>query len=214
MIRPSAVLFDCDGVLVDSEGLVNRILAEELTGRGWAMEGPEARERFLGMAWPDIRVAIETRTGGLPAGWEGSFAHRVARTLATEALPIPGALEALHAVARHLPVAVASNSSREELETKLAVLELGAVFGARVFSFQDVARPKPHPDIYLAAAQSCGAEPGQCVVIEDSVTGVRAGRAAGCRVLGFAHETPVEALAMAGAEVFTSMAALPRLLGV
>jgi HAD superfamily hydrolase (TIGR01509 family) len=214
MIRPAAVLFDCDGVLADSEGLVNRLLAEELTQRGWPMEGPEARERFLGMAWPDIRVVIEKHTGALPAGWEGSFSHKLSRTLATEAMPIPGALEALRKVAGSYTVAIASNSSREELETKIRVLALGDVFGSRVFSFQDVPRPKPHPDIYLAAAKSCGAEPKDCVVIEDSVTGVRAGRAAGCRVLGFAHETPAEALASAGAQVFTSMAALPNLLGV
>ncbi len=139
----------------------------------------------------------------------------LAREMARHTPAMPGAVAAVRAVAAAgLPVAVASNSSREELAAKLRGLGLAQVFGARVFSFQDVERPKPWPDIYLAAAAACDAAPGDCVVIEDSVPGVRAGKAAGCRVLGFAHETPGAVLAAHGAEPFAAMEELPGLLGL
>ena len=98
---------------------------------------------------------------------------------------MPGAPEAVRAVVgAGIPVAVASNAGRAELRAKLARLGLAELFAGRVFSFEDVPRPKPAPDIYLAAARSCGAAPAECVVVEDSLLGVRAGIAAGCRVLG------------------------------
>jgi HAD superfamily hydrolase (TIGR01509 family) len=111
-----------------------------------------------------------------------------------------------------VPVAVASNSARFELAAKMRSLGLAQVFAGRVFSYEDVPRPKPWPDMYLAAAAACGAAPQDCVVVEDSVPGVRAGRAAGCRVMGFCHESPASVLAAHGAEPFADMAALPGLL--
>lgn len=213
-MRPKAVLFDCDGVLADTETVVNRLVATELTARGWAMNAEQARETFLGMAWPDMRPLVETRTGPLPAGWEDDFSLRITELLEMETLPIPGALEAVRQVAALFPVAVASNSSRRELRTKLQQLGLSGVFDGRTFSFEDVALPKPAPDMYLAAAAACGVVPSECVVIEDSVTGARAGIAAGCRVLGFARDTPAASLSRVGAETFTRMADLPGLLGL
>lgn len=209
-----AVLFDCDGVLADTEWMVNQLVAAELTARGWSMTAAEARQHFLGLAWPAMRPLVEERTGPLDPGWERAFGHKIAELLARETLPVEGALDAVRQVAARVPVAVASNSSREELATKMARLGLAEVFGPRVFSFEDVPRPKPAPDIYLAAARACGVEPARCVVIEDSVTGVHAGMAAGCFVLGFAHDTPAEALRAAGATPFFAMADLPRLLGL
>lgn len=209
-----AVLFDCDGVLADTELLVNRLVAAELTARGWPMTAAEARRHFLGLAWPAMRPLVEARTGPLAPDWERAFGHRIAELLARETLPVEGALEAVRHVAARLPVAVASNSSRGELAIKMARLALADVFGARVFSFEDVPCPKPAPDIYLAAARACGVEPARCVVVEDSVTGVRAGVAAGCIVWGFAHETPAETLRAAGATPFFAMADLPALLGL
>ncbi len=209
-----AVLFDCDGVLADTELLVNRLVAAELSARGWVMDAAEARAQFLGLAWPAMRPLVEARTGPLPRDWERAFGHKIADLLARETVAIPGALEAVHRVAARLPVAVASNSSREELATKMARLALTETFGSRVFSFEDVPHPKPAPDIYLAAARACGMDPARCVVVEDSITGVRAGLAAGCVVMGFAHETPPEALQAAGAIPFFDMADLPGLLGL
>lgn len=213
-VTPKAVLFDCDGVLADTELLVNRLVATELTMRGWVMDMHEARRLFLGMAWPDMRPVVEARTGMLPAGWEDDFSRRITVMLETETLAIPGALEALRVVAGQMPVAVASNSSRRELAAKMGRLGLVELFGNRCFSFEDVVSAKPAPDIYLAAAAACGMAPGDCVVVEDSLTGVRAGLAAGCRVLGFARDTPATVLAQAGAVPFATMEALPALLGL
>ena len=214
IVPESAVLFDCDGVLADTELLVNRLVATELSARGWVMDAEEARRLFLGLAWPAMRPLVEARTGALPAGWEDGFSRRITALLESETLAIPGALEALRLVAARRPVAVASNSSRRELATKMARLGLVALFGGRCFSFEDVPQPKPAPDIYRAAAAACGVAPADCVVVEDSVTGVRAGVAAGCRVLGFARDTPAAALWQAGAEPFATMQALPGLLGL
>jgi HAD superfamily hydrolase (TIGR01509 family) len=212
--RPAAVLFDCDGVLADSEGLVNRLVAEELTARGWPISAEACRETFLGMALPAMLPVIEARVGRLPARWAEALSVRIAAAMSREAEPVPGALPAVRMAAAGLPLAVASNSARAELDAKLERLGLAALFAGRVFSFEDVARPKPAPDIYLAAARSCGAAPGDCVVVEDSLLGVRAGLAAGCRVLGLVGETDASVLAAAGAEPFASMAALPSLLGL
>jgi beta-phosphoglucomutase-like phosphatase (HAD superfamily) len=214
-VAAAAVLFDCDGVLADSEGLVNRLVAEELTARGWSISAEACRETFLGMALPEMLPVIEARVGRLPEGWDEALSVRIAASLLREVEAVPGAVEAVCAVAgAGLPVAVAFNSARAELEAKLERLGLAAVFAGRVFSFEDVARPKPSPDIYLAAARSCGAAPGDCVVVEDSLLGVRAGVAAGCRVLGLVGETDASVLEAAGAEPFGSLAALPALLGL
>lgn len=214
---PAAVLFDCDGVLADSEGMVNRMVAEELTARGWRISATQAKETFLGMALPDMVPVIEARLGPLPPGWSHDLSVRIAAAMLREVEPIPGALDAVRALAAAgIPIAVASNSARAELLAKMERLGLLPLLGGtgRVFSFEDVARPKPAPDIYLAAAAACGAAPEDCAVVEDSLLGVRAGIRAGCRVLGFAHETDAGALAALGAEPFAAMDALPGLLGV
>jgi HAD superfamily hydrolase (TIGR01509 family) len=215
MNRPAAVLFDCDGVLADSEGLVNRMVAADLTARGWRLSPDQAKETFLGMALPAMMPVIEGRVGSLPAGWGEALSRRIMAALLDEVEAVPGALAAVRAVAAAgIPLAVASNSSRRELAAKLARLELAGLFDSRVFSFEDVARAKPAPDIYLAAAAACGAAPGDCVVVEDSLLGARAGIAAGCRVLGFARDTDPQVLAAVGAVPFADMAELPDLLGL
>jgi HAD superfamily hydrolase (TIGR01509 family) len=214
-VRPAAVLFDCDGVLADSEELASRIVSEDLTARGWAVTAEQCKGIFLGRAVPDMVSIVEAQIGPLPPEWPAQLSATLARRMRREALPIPGALEALRAVvAAGLPVACASNSSRPELGAKMQALGLAEIFGDRVFSFQDVPRPKPAPDIYRAAAAACGADPRHCVVVEDSALGARAGVAAGCRVLGFAHETPAALLEAEGAEPFARMAYLPGLLGI
>jgi len=215
MRRPAAVLFDCDGVLADSEHLINVIVAEDLTARGWRISAEQARETFLGMAVPDMLPVMEARVGPLGPAWQAEMAARISRRMETDLQPVPGALAALAAVrAAGIPMACASNSGRVELLSKIAALGLGPYFDGRLFSYQDVPRPKPHPDIYRAAAAACGARPDDCVVVEDSLLGARAGIAAGCRVLGFARETEASVLAAVGAEPFDDMAALPRLLGI
>jgi HAD superfamily hydrolase (TIGR01509 family) len=213
--RPQAVLFDCDGVLADSEGLVNRIVAEDLTARGWRLSAEQARETFLGLAAPDMLPMIEARVGPLPPRWMHDLSRQIAEAMLAVLEPVPGAPAALRAVvAAGLPVAVASNSARAELAAKLDRLGFAGIFGDRVLCFEDVAAPKPAPDLYRAAAAACGVAPEACVVVEDSLIGCRAGIAAGCRVLGFARETEPEVLAALGAEPFLRMEELPGLLGL
>ncbi len=212
---PAAVLFDCDGVLADSEAVVNAIVADDLSARGWPMTAAEAQAAFLGLALPDMIPRIEARIGTLPPGWGEDLSRLIAQVMETRTIPVPGAIEAVRIIAQAgIAVAVASNSARRELAAKMHALGLATLFGARRFSYEDVERPKPWPDMYLAAAASCDAAPRDCVVIEDSVPGVRAGRAAGCRVFGFARETPAALLVAHGAEPFADMAELPGLLGL
>lgn len=182
MIR--AVLFDCDGVLADSETLANRIVAEELTALGWVLDAHAAQREFLGLSLPDMTPLIEARVGALPPGWGAALSERIARAMEAGVQPMPGAGDALRSVAAAgLPMAVCSNSARAELGMKMRVLGFEAFFEGRIFSFQDVPRPKPAPDLYTAAARACGVQPAHCLVVEDSATGVAAGLAAGCRVV-------------------------------
>ncbi len=214
--RPKAVLFDCDGVLADTEAMHDRILAEGVTALGWPMTAHEVRRTFLGLGWASIGPMVAARIGRpLPPDWGQRLIARVVEELEREVPAIPGAPEAVMALhAAGIPVACASNSSRRELAMKIERLGLAGIFDGRVFAVEDVVAPKPAPDLYLAAAAACGADPRHCVVVEDSVVGTRAGRAAGCRVLGYASATTAEALLEAGAEPFASMEELPRLLGL
>lgn len=215
-LEPRAILFDCDGVLADSEPVVNRVVAADLSARGWPLTPDEAGAIFLGMSLPTMVPLVEAQVGPLPEGWTQDLKQRAADAMTAEVTPIPGAAAILEAVlAAKLPMALCSNSSRLELTAKLTRLGFTEAFGNQVFSFEDVPRAKPHPDIYLAAAAACGAKPADCVVIEDSAMGTRAGVAAGCTVLGFAHVTDPEVLLAAGASaIFTEMTQLPGLLGL
>jgi len=202
-VRPfRAVLFDCDGVLADSEGLANAVVAAELTALGWPLTPLEAQREFLGLALPDMLPRIIARVGGLPLGWGHSLALRITQELSRTLEPMPGALAAVAGLAaRGVPMAVCSNSGREELHMKMAVLGLQPFFGGRVFSYQDVPRPKPAPDLYAEAARACGVPVQDCLVVEDSGAGVAAGLAAGCQVvslvagLGVPHLEGLERLA-------------------
>jgi HAD superfamily hydrolase (TIGR01509 family) len=216
-MRPAAVLFDCDGVLADTETLHDRLLAEEVTALGWELSPEDSARRFRGQAWEAIAPVIAARLGpdAVPPDFLSNLIARVLRGLEEEVEPVPGALAAVAAIREAgIPVAVASNSSRAELATKLRRLGLSEAFRGRAFSVQDVDRPKPAPDMYRAAAAACDADPHRCTVVEDSLAGARAGIAAGCRVLGYAAATPAAALAAIGAEPFARMADLPGLLGL
>lgn len=179
-----AVLFDCDGVLADTEAMANRIVASELTALGWPLGLEEAQREFLGLSLPDMLPRIAARVGPLPEGWAAAVATRITAELSRGIQPMPGAMQAVAALAaRGVPLAVCSNSGREELAVKMRVLGLLPFFGTRVFSFEDVPRPKPAPDLYVTAASACGVPAAECLVVEDSATGVAAGLAAGCRVV-------------------------------
>jgi len=207
------VIFDCDGVIVDSEPVSNRILAEELTALGWPMATPEATRRFLGVTLADMVPTIEARLGrSLPPGWRDAVTARIVAAMATESAAIPGAVEALRAVmAMGVPWRVASNSSHPEMQAKFGRLGISDLVRGRLHSHTDVARGKPAPDLFLAAAQAEGVTAAECVVVEDSAPGVRAAMAAGMDCLGFAPHSDGAVLRALGAVPFRSMAELPAL---
>ncbi len=212
------VIFDCDGVLIDSEPICNRVVAAMLTSLGWEMT-PETCERmFIGMSFHSMRPLIEARLHhGLPRTWEADLAARVAGVMAREAMAIPGAERAVRAVeALGLDWRVASNSSHREMEAKFGRTGLAALVAGRLHSVEDMiaeGRPgKPAPNLFLSAACSAGAEPGACLVLEDSVLGARGAAAAGMMCWALCPNGAGAALAAEGALPFRSLAEFPALL--
>ena len=209
------VIFDCDGVLVDSEGISNRIIATELTALGWPMTPAEAERNFLGMTLPDMTPLIEAQIGrALPPTWRQTVRDAFLVQLADVAA-IDGALAALDGVtALGLPWRVASNSSHEEMAVKFGSLGLSARMQGRLHSHRDVGIGKPAPDLFLATAAAEGVTPDACVVIEDSTTGARAAAAAGMDCLGYAAHGDGAELRAVGAIPFRSMYELPHLISL
>jgi HAD superfamily hydrolase (TIGR01509 family) len=210
------VIFDCDGVIVDSEPVANRITAAACTALGWTMTAEEADRNFLGMTLSDMVPVIEARVGyRLPAEWQTSLTMALVAAMAAEATPIPGAIDALHATSTlGLPWRIASNSSHEEMRAKFARIGIADLVAGRVHSHRDVARGKPAPDLFLAAAAAEGVAPTECVVIEDSQPGVRAAIAAGMDCLGHAPHSDGAALRALGAAPFHAMSELAGLFAV
>ncbi len=215
-----AILFDCDGVLVDSEPITHRVLVQMLGERGWTLTQEEAMRIFIGKAVKDEAALIERQTGQpVTPEWLQSFWARRNEALVRDLVPVPGAPEAvrtLHAAGGGR-IACASGADRHKVELQLAKVGLLDCFEGRIFSGHEMPRSKPFPDVYLAAAAALGADPQRCAVVEDTVTGVTAGVAAGATVFGYSPggpgHSPADALRAAGAVlVFTDMAALPRTL--
>lgn len=212
--RPHLIIFDCDGVLVDSEPVANRVVAVALTELGWPMTPEEADRLFLGMSFPSMVPVIEARIGRiLPPDWGRGLQQTLMAAMATEVCAVPGALAALDGVtAMGLPWRIASNSSHAEMAVKFARIGIAARATGRTHSYQDVPNGKPAPDIYLAAAAAEGVAPADCLVIEDSITGARAAAAAGMPCLGFAPHGPHPALAATGAYLFDAMQDVPGII--
>jgi HAD superfamily hydrolase (TIGR01509 family) len=206
-----SVIFDCDGVLVDSETISNRVLAEVLTGVGLPMTTEQSREHFLGKAWATNVVTIE-RLLGAPPPPELLATYRTARDAAfADALrPVAGVEEALERI--ELPSCVASSGDHGKMRLTLGMTGLLERFEGRIFSATEVAHGKPAPDLFLYAAERMGFDPATTAVVEDSPAGVQAGVAAGMRVLAYARDGDPVTLAAQGGEVFDDMRALPELL--
>ncbi|MBC7771333.1 MAG: HAD family phosphatase [Pyrinomonadaceae bacterium] len=219
-VSVQAVIFDCDGVLVDSEPPANRVLSEILAEHGVVMSHAECRAAFLGLnprGVADRLMELKGVNVTAPLIEQGS--KRFVELLAKEGLPaLPGVVEMLDDLAeRRMLVAVASNSQIEELLFKLKLSGLHARFSRHAYSADALGKPKPDPGVYLHAAEMLGVEPAACVVVEDSPTGVFAGVRAGMRVLGFlgTHEDPQHAQTLRGAgaaTLFSHMRELPSLL--
>lgn len=212
MSRWQLVIFDCDGVLVDSEPMVNRIFAEMLTEIGLPITYEETVQKFVGKSLADCLKIVERSLGRpIPANFVKRFKEREIAALNRELQPIPGIASVLDQLT--VPKCVASNSSPRHIHLVLQLTELFHHFDGKLFSAAQVERAKPFPDLYLHAARQMGADPQACVVIEDSVPGVQAGCAAGMTVLGYAQRSNRQALAAAGAQViFEDMGQLIELL--
>lgn len=219
--RFDAVLFDCDGVLVDSEAITNGALREMLEELGWKLTPQECMRIFLGKAVKDERALIEAKTGRpLTEEWFVRFREIRNERLIAQVQPIPGALDAVARISAQVQgrIACCSGADRWKVEMQLAKCGLLPWFGGRIYSGHEMPRSKPAPDVYLAAMGPLGVPPARCAVIEDTVTGVTAGVAAGATVFGYSppeggHHGPAELRAAGASFVFADMALLPELLG-
>jgi len=172
------VIFDCDGVLIDSERIAVRTDVQVLATLGWIMTEAECIERFVGLSDRSIKAAIEAHLRiALADDWDKKFQSLYRDAFTSELTPVPGVVEALDRIT--LPTCVASSSSHDKLRFTLGLTGLYERFAGRIFSAYDVARGKPAPDLFLHAASSMGVEPAACAVVEDSRYGVQAARAAG-----------------------------------
>jgi len=205
------VIFDCDGVLVDSERLAIRLEAELISSLGWPLTEAEVVDRFVGRSDSYMQGEIERRIGRA-VDWEVEFAPRYREVFERELTPVGGIVEALDAIT--VAMCVASSGTHDKLRFTLGLTGLYDRFAGRIFSASEVDNGKPAPDLFLHAAASMGVEPNRCAVVEDSAAGVEAGTAAGMRVFGFAGGvTGASKLHRDGVDVFDDMRALPALLG-
>lgn len=178
------VIFDCDGVLVDSEPLANAVMAEALTAQGWPMAGSEAIARFKGGHMHQVHAALEAELGrSVSRNWIDDF-DIACRIALADVTAVDGVADLISRVRQSgLSVCVASQGPHEKMAVTLKAAGFDRIFAGSIFSSVDVENPKPAPDLFLHAAQSCGVSPQHCLVIEDSKTGVTAARAAGMHVI-------------------------------
>jgi len=213
-MRPELIIFDCDGVLVDSEFVASRVVAANLSSLGWPLDAAAAMRMFVGMSILEMEPIIEGRLRRrLPEGWRQNLADELVAALSQEAELVPGAREMLERVNRlGIPWRVASNSSDEEMAVKFRRTGLEDLTAGLTFAAMRVGRPKPAPDVYLAAAADAGAAPARCLVLEDSKLGVEGAVAAGMVCYGYAaHDDGAHLLAAGAAGV---LGKLDELFGV
>jgi len=208
-----AILFDCDGVLVDSEAITCGVLRDMFEAQGWRMSLAECMQRFVGHTVKSQRDTIEAHTGQpLTDAWLEQFYARRNERLSQSLTAIEGVHEAVAHLYDHCQgrIAVASGADRFKIEMMLKQVGLWHFFDGRIFSGHEMPRSKPYPDVYLAAAAHLQIDPARCLVVEDTTVGITAGVAAGATVWAYAPPPAEQApLLQAGAQrVFTGMHAL------
>lgn len=204
------VIFDCDGVLVDSERLAVRTEAEILASLGWCLTEAELVERFVGRSAEYMHRQIEEHLGRT-IDWQSEFEARYQEVFERELAPVDGVVEALRAI--KALCCVASSGTHRKIRFSLGLTGLLEHFGDRIYSVEDVAKGKPEPDLFLHAAMQLGVAPHACAVIEDSPAGIEGALAAGMGAFAFAGGlVPVERLQGEGVVVFDDMRHLPGLL--
>jgi HAD superfamily hydrolase (TIGR01509 family) len=211
------IIFDCDGVLVDSEVISCRAHADTLTRHGYPITADQVLDRFLGLSDREARLTIEAELGrSLPNDFEAQVKQATLQRYADDLRPVPYVAEAVAAIG--LSKCVASSGTPEKIRRGLSCAGLYDVLSPHIFSASQVKRGKPAPDLFLFAAEQMNASPARCVVIEDSVPGVTGARAAGMAVLGFhggSHCRPgyADTLRAAGAAAtFDDMRELPGMI--
>jgi HAD superfamily hydrolase (TIGR01509 family) len=210
--RFGLVIFDCDGVLVDSELITNRVFAVMLNELGIVVSLEDMFEKFVGRSMSQCLQIIEKLLGrSVPAAFLDEYHMRTTAALRSELKAVPGIEAALESIP--IPYCVASSGTHEKMQITLGMTGLLPRFHGKIFSVSDVQRAKPFPDVFLHAAAKSGVAPAGCAVIEDTPTGVAAGVAAGMTVYGYCALTPQPRLREAGAHyTFASMSELPDLL--
>ncbi len=213
---PRLVIFDCDGVLVDSEPLIVRALGSVLARYGLQAELEELHALFRGVSFDTLQDVVLMHWGVRLPDNIVSLVEAAERVAVEEGLrAIPGVADAVRSVAASgTMVCVGSNGSLPAIEQRLKLTGLYAWFEGRLFSGGMVPRRKPYPDVFLHAAETVGFSPSECVVVEDSDSGVQAGLAAGMRVLAYAASPTCDVADARGVVRFTDMALLPALLGI
>jgi HAD superfamily hydrolase (TIGR01509 family) len=212
--RFDLIIFDCDGVVVDSEAIGNRVFAEMLGELGLTFSDEEFHERFLGRSLADsLNICAALLGNAVPDAAVARYKTTRDRALREEVKAVDGVRDLLERL--DLRYCIASSGGHDKMQATLGATGLLPLFEGRLFSATEVPRAKPAPDVFLHAAARMGAEPSSCLVVEDTVHGVAAGCAAGMTVFGFAGLTRAEKLRAAGAEqTFTHMRGLSRLLGL
>lgn len=207
MIRPAAVLFDCDGVLVDSEPAGFDLLEEEFAAHGLPLDRDEMERLFVGSTIAALADEARGMGAGFPPDWVDRFYDRLYARLSEGTALFPGVADLLDRLdAAGIPYAVGSNGTTRKMRTTLGQHpEVWSRLRDHLYSGQEIGAPKPAPDLYLLAARELGVAPEGCVVIDDSATGCRGGLAAGMRVIGFAPGPVPDTLAALGVEIATSM---------
>ncbi|WP_269584819.1 HAD family hydrolase [Roseibium sp. Sym1] len=213
---PSLVIFDCDGVLVDTERFTNRNMAEIVTALGHPMTGSDCQKQFMGRTLEDVQRLVEALVGQkLPEDWPDQVRRRDLESFEA-GVPairgIEGVLDRLEDMG--LPYCVGSSGRYQKMRATLGSSGLLPRLEGKLFSAQDCERGKPAPDVFLLAARKMGHAPETCVVVEDSVPGVMAARSAGMRVYAFAEDPACDrdAMTAAGGILFDDMTKLPELL--
>ena len=214
-LPPDLVIFDCDGVLVDSEPITNLVIRDNLARHGLDLPLNEIIELFVGGTMMGVMTTSRDMGATLPDGWLDEVYSEIFVALEEHVSVIPGVPELLDSLDRAgIPYAVGSNGPHAKMDITLHRTGLTDRLNGRVVSREDVARPKPAPDVYLTAAKLAGVSPARCVVVEDSPSGARAGKAAGMMTLGFVAEADPARLRPICDGVFGNMSDLPALLGL
>ena len=205
------MIFDCDGVLVDSEPTANRVMAEAITEAGMPITTEECMRVFMGRRWEDSLSMIEEQLGRpLPPDFGDEYRARRDASFERELEPVAGIAAAIAGIP--LERCVASSGTPERIRFVLGLTGLLELFEGRIFSAHEVEHGKPAPDLFLRAADAMGVAPERCAVIEDARVGLEAGRAAGMNVFGYCWHLDPETVRAAGAQPFDSMDELPALL--